>query len=220
MRLPYAGRDGRPFQCRIRPKWFSVSNPGTKGRCTHLTINAEYAKSPTARVIALVGFMGAGKTSVGRALAAMLGCRFVDLDDLIVARERKSVADIFTDHGEAYFRQAEAHELDRLLTEAERPLVLSLGGGAFMAELNREALRRAQAITVRLAAPVEELHRRIGESPERPLARDGDKFKQLYEQRQQAYALADLTVETMDKAVDEVAAEIADKLAARATAIE
>ena len=169
-------------------------------------------------MIVLVGFMGAGKTSVGRELASRLACRFVDLDEVIVAREGRSVADIFTELGEAYFRQAETRELDRLLREAERPLVLSLGGGAFMAEANRAALRKAQAVSVRLAAPVEELHRRIGDAPERPLARDGDKFKALYEQRQQVYSLADLTVETLDKAIDQVATEILERLAAWAAA--
>lgn len=216
--MPLANAPGnRPLiRCRIRPKWFSVSNIGTKGFCRLLTTGTEHANIAITRVITLVGFMGAGKTSVGRALAARLGCSFVDLDDVIVARERKSVADIFTENGEAHFREVEARELARLLAEAERPLVLSVGGGAFMSELNRAALKRAQSVTVRLSAPVDELRRRIGNAPDRPLAREGDKFNQLYEQRQQEYSLADLTVETMDKAIDDVAREIVERLAGRA----
>lgn len=179
-----------------------------------------HADNTAARAIVLVGFMGAGKTSVGRALAERLGCRFVDLDDLIVARAGKPVAAIFAESGETCFRQAEARELALLLAETTGPLVLSLGGGAFVAEANRAALRRARAVAVHLAAPLEELRRRIGDAPERPLAHDAEKFRLLFEERRQAYALADLTIETLDKAVDEVAAEVIEQLAAMDSAAE
>ena len=114
------------------------------------------------RCVVLIGFMGAGKTTVGRALAKKLRWNFLDLDDVIEQRERKSVAEIFASSGEPAFRRMESAALAALLQDrqAGSDLVLALGGGAFVQQQNRDALNSAGAITVLLEAPVEELRRR------------------------------------------------------------
>src|SRR5579864_5288094 len=112
--------------------------------------------------VVLIGFMGAGKTTVGRALAERLGWKFLDLDDLIEQRERKAVAEIFASAGEAAFRRMESAALAAALQDCagSSDLVLALGGGAFVQPQNRDGLNAAGAITVLLEAPVEELRRR------------------------------------------------------------
>ena len=155
--------------------------------------------------------MGAGKTTVGRALAKSLRWNFLDLDDVIEQREHKSVAEIFASSGEPAFRQAESAALAALLQDrqAGSDLVLALGGGAFVQKQNRDALNSAGAITVLLEAPMEELRRRCqGEHKVRPLAQQDARFNELFAARRADYALARFTVETLDKSVQQVAAEI------------
>jgi len=160
--------------------------------------------------IALVGFMGAGKTTVGRALAARLGWRFEDLDDLIQMREGRSIEEIFQDQGEAAFRDLERSAVREVLTgEGFGPLVLALGGGAFPQEPVQEILRKAAIPAVFLDASDEELFRR-SERPEvvRPLRGDREQFRQLYERRRPAYLQAHLRIETGGKEVEAVVEEI------------
>jgi shikimate kinase len=167
--------------------------------------------------VVLIGFMGAGKTTVGRALAARLGWKFLDLDDLIEQRERKSVAEIFASSGESAFRGMESAALAAVLQDHARSgdLVLALGGGAFVQPQNREALNAAGAITVLLEAPVEELRRRCtGERKVRPLAAEQERFNQLFAARHADYALAQHRVQTLGKAVPQVTAEIEQLLKA------
>lgn len=162
------------------------------------------------RGVSLVGFMGAGKTTVGRALAARLGWRFEDLDDVIRAREGRSVEQIFELQGEAAFRDLEREAVREILTAAQsEPLVLALGGGAFVEEKVRQTLRDAEIPAVFLDADVEELFRR-SEQPEviRPLRRDRDQFCQLYERRRPAYLKARVRIETGGKVVATVVEEI------------
>src|SRR5215471_3787133 len=97
-------------------------------------------KAPSRRCVVLIGCMGAGKTTVGRALAKKLRCQFLDLDDVVQQRERKSVAEIFASSGETVFRRMESAALNALLDDMEGDLVLSLGGGAFVQKENRAAL--------------------------------------------------------------------------------
>lgn len=168
----------------------------------------------SARAIALVGFMGAGKTTVGRALAERLGWRFADLDDLIQAREGRSVEQIFKEQGEAGFRKLERLMVREIVAaEESAPQVLALGGGAFPEEAVQEALREAGIPAVFLDAPVEELFRRSGQ-PEvvRPLRRDREQFGELCERRRPAYRKAQLRIETGGREIAAVVKEIVSEL--------
>ena len=168
------------------------------------------------RRVFLIGFMGAGKTSVGKALAARLGWKFCDLDRVIEQREGRSVAAIFAESGETVFRRAESEALKQVL--AENPgdgLVVALGGGAFVQPENRAALERAGAFSVLLEAPLEELKRRCtADGTVRPLARDEKNFAGLFESRRPAYELASVRVQTFGKNVEAVAEEIERMLSA------
>jgi shikimate kinase len=155
--------------------------------------------------------MGAGKTTVGRALAKSLGWNFLDLDDVIEQCEQKSVAEIFASFGEPAFRSMESAALTALLQDqqASSDLVLALGGGAFVQKQNRDALNAAGAITVLLEAPLEELRRRCqAEQKARPLAKQDARFNELFAARRADYALARFTVQTLGKPVEQVTAEI------------
>ena len=155
--------------------------------------------------------MGAGKTTVGLALAKSLRWNFLDLDDVIEQREHKDVAEIFALFGELAFRSMESEALTALLQDrqAGSDLILALGGGAFVQKQNRDALISAGAITILLEAPVEELRRRCqAEHNARPLARQDARFNELFAARRADYALARFTVQTMNKSVQQVTAEI------------
>jgi shikimate kinase len=163
------------------------------------------------RLVVLIGFMGAGKTTVGRALARRLRWRFLDLDDVIEQRKRQSIAQIFASSGEAGFRCAETAALRDLLQESSDSgdLVLALGGGAFVQERNRALLDRAGAVTVLLEAPLEELRRRCrNESRVRPLAQQEAGFAELFTARREHYERSQFRVQTLGKSVARVAAEL------------
>ena len=165
---------------------------------------------PALRAVSLVGFMGAGKTTVGSALAARLGWRFVDLDDVIRGLEGRSTEEIFQQRGESGFRDLERRAVREILATAQsEPLVLALGGGAFVEQQVQETLREAEIPAVFLDAEVEELFRR-SEQPEvvRPLRRDRDQFFQLYQRRRPAYLKARMRIETGGKDVAAVVEEI------------
>ena len=166
--------------------------------------------------ICLVGFMGAGKTTVGRLAAERLRCRFVDLDERICQREQREIADIFRDSGEAYFRRVERECLRALLQEAGAagslglaPLVIAVGGGAFVQPDNAALLREHGFNAVFLDASVDELRRRCASGgPDRPLARDENLFRQLYEARRGAYMAAGIRVDTGGKTPEQVVEEV------------
>ena len=167
----------------------------------------------------LVGFMGAGKTSVGRVLAQQLNWAFEDLDERIERREHRSVPEIFRDSGESEFRRAEHAALEEVVGElqAGAAKVVALGGGAFVQQQNAVLLRTAGVRTVFLDAPVEELWHRCSEQArqagaERPLLRSIDRFRELYEMRRTSYLQAALRVETGSRTVDEIACEIAERV--------
>jgi len=164
--------------------------------------------------IVLVGFMGAGKTSVGRELGRRLGWPFVDLDDRVEAREKQTIAEIFGSSGEAEFRRAEHDALEELLKEVEGgPRVIAVGGGAFAQAENTSLLDATMAATVFLDASVDELWKRCGDDPtERPLRRDEQIFRQLYESRRPLYLRAQVHVDTAGKEVSHIAQEIATSL--------
>ncbi|HZU43554.1 MAG TPA: shikimate kinase [Terriglobales bacterium] len=161
-------------------------------------------------VFLLVGFMGAGKTSVGRALAKRLGWRFYDLDEEIERIAACTIAEIFRNSGEAEFRLVETEALRKLLAAAHEPAVIALGGGAAAQPENASLIDLEH--TVFLDAPVEELWRRCQEhETERPLRRDREQFRELYEARRRSYSAAAIIVQTAGKSVEEVAAEIAHR---------
>ena len=167
-----------------------------------------------ARPVFLVGFMGAGKTTVGRALSRRLGLPFEDLDDRIQQREGKTIEQIFRESGEVEFRKAETTALRELLEEMGSSFrVVALGGGAFVQSGNAALLEQAEVHSVFLDAPVEELLRRCEEEQkERPLRQDPKQFRELYERRRLSYIRATVRVETQGKDVDTVAAEVACSL--------
>jgi shikimate kinase len=157
--------------------------------------------------IYLVGFMGAGKTTVGRELAARLDVHFFDLDDLVEAAEKCSIKDIFAQHGEPYFRKRE-----RDLLRSTRHLdsaVVATGGGTFTFDENLQFIQ-SEGLSVYLSAPYALLRARIGDkAAERPLFRDDDAAHELYANRLRYYRMADITLNVRE---EETAAEIVERL--------
>jgi shikimate kinase len=156
--------------------------------------------------------MGCGKSTVGELLSHRLGWRFEDLDSRIQARARSTIPEIFSNQGEARFRQIEREALLELVEKiASAPTVVALGGGAFVQSEIRSLLKRSP--TVFLDADVEDLWQRCRSvAGERPLAQDENQFRQLHEARRSFYMEASLTVDTRGKNAEDVAAEIASWL--------
>lgn len=167
--------------------------------------------------IVLVGFMGAGKTAVGRLLARRLGRCFVETDDLIVAREGRSIPEIFGSGGEARFRELEADLLD--LLRLKRDEVIATGGGFPCREGRMEALR-ALGTVVWLAAEFETLYGRAHRAGSRPMldGRPKEEVAALYRAREPYYRRAHLAVETTGLSVDQVVRRILGLLRPRAGA--
>ena len=145
--------------------------------------------------IYVVGFMGAGKTTVGRHLAHRLGWSFFDTDAEIEAAEKTAIADLFAARGEPEFRRIETAVIRQHVCwiERGRPAVLALGGGAFSQPDNR-LLLRDNGIAVWLDCPFETVRRRVGQATHRPLAHDPIAFAALFEARRQHYCLADVHI--------------------------
>lgn len=163
--------------------------------------------------------MGAGKTTVGRALGQSLNWLFEDLDDRIAEREGRSVAEIFRNSGEPAFRKAEHATLRVLLSElhAGAAKVIALGGGAFAQKRNAALLKTAGVPIVFLDASLETLWERCCQHAEetgaqRPLLQNMDQFRQLYESRKKAYSRASVKISTEQRDVPAIAAEIAGAL--------
>jgi shikimate kinase len=163
----------------------------------------------TADKIYLVGFMAAGKTTVARALAARLEWRAEDIDELIEARERRTVAEIFARNGEAYFRALE-RDILRLLLPL-RHVVVATGGGTFMDPDNRAAINM-DGVSVWLNVPFEELVARLPADGRRPLAADMDQLERLFAMRQAAYANARVHIEARGAHPQEVAERIVEQM--------
>jgi shikimate kinase len=166
--------------------------------------------------------MGAGKSSVGRALAQRLNWIFEDLDDRIERRQGQTVAEIFRAGGEQEFRRAERAALQEVLEELPRgpSRIIALGGGAFVQKGNAALLKAARVPTIFLDAPVEELWRRCQEQAskvgaQRPLLGSTERFFALYEARRNGYSKASVRIETGSRSVEEIASEIARTLGLR-----
>jgi shikimate kinase len=154
--------------------------------------------------IYIVGFMGSGKSTIGRLLADQLGWQFADLDVEIEAQQKTTIADLFDRLGEPEFRQIESAALRKHVRTIEcgRPTVIALGGGTFVQPENFELLEN-HGVTVWLDCPFETVRRRVGHASHRPLARDWQRFEELFHGRQAAYAKADyrIVIECDDPAV-------------------
>ncbi len=150
------------------------------------------------RSLVLVGRMGAGKTSVGKRLAAKLGLPFVDADAEIEAGAQLSISEIFERFGEAYFREGERRVIARLLNSG--PQVLATGGGAYMNASTREAIA-ARGVSIWLKPDIEVLLARVRKKSNRPLLQTADPeetLRRLLSERAPIYALADLTIESRE----------------------
>ncbi len=156
-----------------------------------------------ARNVILIGFMGAGKSVVGRLLARRLGRCFVETDEMIAAQERRSIPEIFATKGEAYFRELEA-EILRLL-KLKHGDVIATGGGFPCGEGRMEALKEIGTV-IWLAGDFETLYQRASRAGARPMldGRSTDEVRALYESRIPYYRQANLMVETDRLGVDQV----------------
>jgi shikimate kinase len=163
----------------------------------------------TADKIYLVGFMAAGKTTVARSLAERLGWRAEDIDELIEARERRTVADIFARSGEPYFRTLE-RDILRLLLPL-RHTVVATGGGTFMDPDNRVAINM-DGVSVWLDVPLDELVARLPADGRRPLAADRAQMERLYAMRQAAYAHAQIRIDARGAHPEAVAERILEAI--------
>jgi shikimate kinase len=159
--------------------------------------------------IYLVGFMAAGKTTVAQTLGARLGWRAEDIDELIEARERMTVADIFSRHGEQYFRNAERDILRLLLPM--RHAVVATGGGTFMDADNRAAIN-LDGLSVWLDVPLATIVQRIPADGRRPLAADRAQMERLYALRRTAYAQAHVRVDAGAVPAEEIAERVLEHL--------
>ena len=167
------------------------------------------------RSVVLVGMMGAGKTSVGKRLAARLGLPFVDADAEIEAGAQLTISEIFERFGEVYFREGERKVIARLLGGG--PLVLATGGGAFMNATTRDNIAR-QGVSVWLNPSFDVLLARVRKKSNRPLLKTADleeTLRRLIEARSPTYALADFTIESLDGSHDSVVDAILRRLDTR-----
>lgn len=173
------------------------------------------------KTIALVGMMGAGKTAIGKALAARLGVPFLDSDSEIELAADRTIAEIFERDGEPFFRQKESLVINRLLEG--KPCVLSTGGGAFMSADNRASMTE-KGISLWLDADVNVLWSRVKHKDSRPLLRTENPFetlKELHTKRAPIYALADICVPSLGKyTIDEMTDEVVKSLLTRPDVLE
>jgi len=175
-------------------------------------------KALAGRSLVLVGMMGAGKSSVGKRLAAKLNLPFIDTDEEIEAGARMTIPEIFEKFGEPYFRDGERRVIARLLESG--PCVLATGGGAYMNASTRERIAKA-SVSVWIKPDVEVLLRRVRKRSNRPLLQTADPeatLKRLLEERNPVYGLADIMVEAHDGPHEIVVEQILAALAARARA--
>ena len=161
--------------------------------------------------IILIGFMGAGKSTMGKLVANKLGCSFIDTDAYIVKKEGRSISDIFTDDGEAYFRSAETDALRGLLKSDER-YVLALGGGTPLLEENRALLKEAGACVIFLKVSAMDAYERLKDDVTRPLIQGAnvkEKIESLLQMRNPVYeSIADYILLEENKSLDDIFYEL------------
>ncbi|MBX7223764.1 MAG: shikimate kinase [Blastocatellia bacterium] len=163
---------------------------------------------PELRSLYLVGFMGSGKSTVGRLLAHRLNCPFFDLDEEVARHSGKTIPAIFAESGEAVFRQMEVSCLQTLLEKQNsKPCVISLGGGAFITPAIRE-LAAQTGISVWLNLSFEECLNRIAGDGNRPLLQNLERARELFGQRQPVYAQANIQLDAQSASPSELAQRI------------
>ena len=173
---------------------------------------AEILAALGTRLIVLVGMMGAGKSTIGRRLAARLGMPFLDADSEIEAAAGMSIPDIFEVHGELHFRDGEARVIARLLEGG--PAVLATGGGAFMREDTRNRVG-AKAVSIWLKADADIIMKRVKRRADRPLLQTEDPeatVGRLMREREPVYQHADLTIWSRDVPHEKIVDECVDAL--------
>jgi shikimate kinase len=188
-----------------------IASPADVGASREAEIVAALGK----RLIVLVGMMGAGKSTIGRRLAARLGLAFLDADSEIEAAAGMSISDIFEVHGEPHFRDGEARVIARLLESG--PVVLATGGGAFMREETRNRVG-AKAVSIWLKADADIIMRRVRRRADRPLLQTPDPeatVGRLISEREPVYQHADLTISSRDVPHEKIVDECIEALHAR-----
>ncbi|MEE2908944.1 MAG: shikimate kinase [Candidatus Poribacteria bacterium] len=158
--------------------------------------------------IVLVGFMGTGKSTVGRVIAQKLGFHFIDTDDVIEQTSKAKISDIFAEHGEVYFRDLESQAVKSVALMKNQ--VVATGGGVVLRSSNIDLLRTGGPVFCLNATP-KAIWDRVRSSQSRPLLRGPDPLKKietLLDKRAPYYALADHQIETTGVSVDRVANEI------------
>lgn len=173
------------------------------------------------KTVVMVGMMGAGKTAVGRAVAAMLSVPFLDSDAEIEAAANLTVPEIFERDGEPFFRDREAEVIARLMENTHG--ILSTGGGAFLAERNRDTISE-QGVSIWLDADIELLWNRVKHRDTRPLLKTADPkatLQEIFDARVPVYRLADLSVKCApDISIEEMAARVVKTLLTRPDVVE
>jgi len=158
--------------------------------------------------IYLVGFMGTGKSTVGRVLADKTGKIFRDLDDMIEDRENKKIVDIFEEKGEEYFRKLESEVIDEI--SKSKNFVVATGGGAVVNPINFKKLKES-GVLISLAASPEAIYERVKDSKDRPLLNVGnpiEEIKRMMFERAYYYIKSDYIIETTDRSIEEIVEEI------------
>ncbi|KWV53102.1 shikimate kinase [Bradyrhizobium macuxiense] len=178
----------------------------------HPTLEADIVAALGSRSVVLVGMMGAGKSTIGRRVAARLRLPFTDADTEIEAAAVMSIPEIFETHGEPYFRDGEARVIARILDSG--PVVLATGGGAFMREETRNRIRE-RAISIWLKAEPDVIMRRVRRRADRPLLQTVDPeatVARLLSEREPVYRNADLTIASRDVPHDRIVEECLEAL--------
>ena len=179
---------------------------------TNPSLEADITAALGPRSIVLVGMMGAGKSTIGRRMAARLRLPFTDADNEIETAAGMSIPDIFETHGEPYFRDGEARVIARILDGG--PIVLATGGGAFLREETRNRIR-ARAISIWLKADSDIIMRRVRRRADRPLLQTPDPvatINRLLSERDPVYQYADLTIASRDVPHDRIVDECLEAL--------
>jgi shikimate kinase len=163
------------------------------------------------RNVILVGFMGTGKSTVGKLLAGRLGWSFADMDEWIEKEQQSAIRDLFRTHGEAHFRSLESKALRKLLEEEKK--ILATGGGAVLAQENRDCMRE-NGFVIALTADSASIINRVSRDQNRPLLEGNleERVHTLLEQRKHAYEFAHLTIDTTDLSTEQIVDQIIKNL--------